>query len=66
MNNSNLKSSIYEVDGKEELCVWVDGHETEAMHFEVVDGHIKRKGEGDDSHKDTVIKVAGRLIPFKK
>ena len=38
-----LLSSVYEINGKSELSVWIEGEENKAMLFEVVDGKIKRK-----------------------
>lgn len=38
-----LISSIYEIDGEQELAVWNEGSENETMIFVVVDGTICRK-----------------------
>ena len=37
-----LLSSIYEVDGKQQLSVWIEGQESEVMTFNVIDGKIER------------------------
>lgn len=66
---SKLLSSIYEVDGKSEVAVWVEGQETEALVFEVSPtGRIVRKGESEvhNGNNGALEKACGRLIPFKK
>ena len=40
-----LLSSIYIVDGEQQLSVWIEGQENEAIIFNVVDGKIKRKND---------------------
>lgn len=40
-----ILTSIYEVEGREELAVWVLGQEEKTQRFVVVDGKIQRKKE---------------------
>lgn len=50
-----LISSIYEIDGEQELAVWNEGSENEAMLFRVVDGKICRKEDIVEHNEPTEV-----------
>ena len=60
-----LQSSIYEVDGEQELAVWNEGEESEAMTFVVVNGKICRKGEVSEVAEPETKEIGKNSIKFE-
>ena len=60
-----LQSSIYEVDGEQELAVWNEGEESEAMTFVVVNGKICRKGEVSEVVEPEAKEIGKNSIKFE-